>query len=215
MSKIFLFLKDIYKFLYNVCKNDVYYTLFFSSLVYILLYILISFFYGFDIGDYKKYCAAFMICKWLIFLSSAITSYKIFSEYNKLNSIFVFGFIAILYNPFYQIPFEDNQWFIAMVLTLLLYLHFSVKFYFTYKHNYHCDVCMLKPNFLKLYKIPIYKGGFKKGEIHYDADMYICEKCYKKCKVCNNCGHPIMPDQIKNSLGEWESTFFCTCKNKK
>ena len=202
------FLKQIL----TMCRKDVYYTLFFTALLYITIYTLLVMVGFADIEHrVRGYHVSFIVCKWLIFISAGLTTYKIFKENNKLNSIFVFGCITVIYNTLFKIPFDESQWFWAMVLTSLIYLHYSVIFFFSGKHSEVCCVCKTKPQFSKLYRINIFKGGFKKGDIHYDGETYICQKCMDKCQKCDSCGHLIMTDEIKESLDDWKTIDFCYC----
>ena len=198
-----------------MCKSDVYYTMFFVTLFYMLVYTVLLLFSVISIfSDSDTYYPSFLICKWLIFISSLLTSFKIFKENSKLNSLFVFVFIAVLYNPLFSIPFSEEQWFISLFISFFIYVHFCIIFYFVTKNGIKCVVCDSKPLFSKVNKVHIYKGGFGKGEVHFDSDIFICKKCYDECEKCKECGHIVMTKKIKEILGEWESIHFCSCKNR-
>lgn len=202
---------EIFKHIIAICKKDVYYTLFFISLIYSLFYIPVLMFDYAYIEDGDGYAASFVICKWLIFISSALTSYKIYKENNKSNYLFIFGSLTVIFNTIFKIPFDESQWFWLIITASVIYLHFSIIFYFVEKNPHVCSICNLKPKFSKIFKIHIYKGGFNKGGIHYDGETYICKNCIDECVKCEKCGQLIMTDKIKKSLGEWESTYFCQC----
>ncbi len=207
--------KNILKQIFSMCKSDVYFTMMFCTLLYLAVYITLLLFSIVDIFSYSdNYYPSFLIGKWLIFISSFLTAFKIFKENPKLNSLFIFIFIAILFNPFFFIPFSDGQWFCSLIVSFFVYVHFCIIFYFATKNSIKCSICNSKPLFSKVNKVHIYKGGFGKGEVHFDSDIFICKKCYDECEICKDCGHIIMTKKIKEVLGEWESIHFCTCKNR-
>lgn len=216
IKKMINFVIGIIKQIVKMCKNDVFYTLFFGALIYNSILIIAAFIFGSGIESYKNngYYPSFVICKWIVSTSSFTAAYKIFKENNKANSLFVFGLIAIVYNPIFKIPFSEEQWEFVLLITSIIYAHFAIKLLFADRNTKACCVCGSKPIFSSIFRISTYMGGFQQGEVHYDGETYICKKCIDKCEKCEKCNQLKMSNEIKEALGEWETIDFCYCEKK-
>lgn len=71
-----------------------------------------------------------------------------------------------------------------------------------------CSIC---DNTENLNYIPIYKGGFGKGEVHYDGGIYLCDECLSICTKCSKCGKIIPSKVMEIVLDGWEHSF-CQCE---
>ena len=205
-------IKAFFKNCFSMCKSDVYYSLLF---ICFLCPVCLIIFDGDFIDFYNyEYTSEFVILMWLIFVFACMSFLKVFRENRKSNALLVFGILAVLYNPILKIPFYDYQWKPIVFVTYLILVHYFVIFYFKEQCNKKCSVCNSNPLFYKLLRLRIFKGGFSKGDVHFDGETYICQKCYRECEICKNCGLPIASEKIQNSLGDWETLDFCHCDRR-
>jgi len=60
----------------------------------------------------------------VVTISSAVYSFH-FLEENKMNMVYLFGFIAILFNPIIPIYFDKQTWMVIDIVVGGLFLYFN------------------------------------------------------------------------------------------
>tara|TARA_B110000444_G_C18700959_1_gene528939 strand:- start:212 stop:484 length:273 start_codon:yes stop_codon:yes gene_type:complete len=62
----------------------------------------------------------------IVTISSALYCFQFF-EKNKMNMVYLFGFIAILFNPLIPIFFNKEIWIVIDIVVSGLFLYFNPK----------------------------------------------------------------------------------------
>ncbi|GEM_PF-4913476 len=80
----------------------------------------------FNMGARKKSIRYYVLLRWLTSAAGLFMAYRAYI-YKKENWIWLFGFIAILFNPFFPVHLGREIWQIVNVITAIIFL-ISIRF---------------------------------------------------------------------------------------
>ncbi len=116
---------EIIKFLFE----DNFNLLYMATILYLAGIVFMSTIENLDIVYENTEYACFIVLKWLITASSGWNTYKIYKKNVSSKWLLVFSAIAVLFNPIFKIPFEQESWYIIDFVVLIIYFVYFVKFY--------------------------------------------------------------------------------------
>ena len=110
------------------CKNNAFFTLVLMCTLYSFIFAIKITVGRVDIEQiHGGYYPSFIICKWLFFITSGIITYRIFKKNRQSNAILLFGGIAIIFNTIIKIPFNEEQWIWAILISTIIFIVYTVK----------------------------------------------------------------------------------------
>ncbi len=117
--------------LVKYCLKDNFNLLWSITILYLAGIVFMSIIQNLDIVEENMEYAIFVILKWLIMVTSGWSAYRIYLNDKTSKWLLVFGSIAVLFNPVFKIPFEQDSWYIINFIVLILYFIYFGKLYKT------------------------------------------------------------------------------------
>lgn len=118
--------KKVLKKIFYMCKNNVFFTVTFLTNLFLLVFSIMLLMGNVDVEEYESYTPIFVLLKWAVFLSSALIAFDFYKKNKRSNGIFIFGALAVLFNTFLKVPFDNYGWYNSIFVALLIFSIYSV-----------------------------------------------------------------------------------------